>query len=453
MYTTSSQGCNATAGWGVAVLAIVVIAIPLAQPSSGRLPSVQDAGASASRSTTGLAVPLQTALSAPVAERVSVSSSGKQTRTDVLTRTRASDNGRFVAFSSASRHLVRHDTNGEMDVFIRDRLRGKTLLVSVNGHGGGLTYGGYLADMTPDGRYVLFNSSTPRMFNRVWIYDRFDKSSTKIRRASTYFGAAGAGAVALSADARFIAFSTEDDLVPRDHGHGFSASAYVYDRGQRTVRLMSIDNRNRDVGDANAHDVSAGGRFVAFTTRNPSKVFVRDRVLHLTRHISVSTTGRHQRAHFSWDVSVSDRGRFVAFMSTASNLVRGDSNDKADVFVRDRKKHRTFLVSVGKGGGPARGESGSPSISGNGRYVVFASRAANLVPHDRNGTWDVFVRDRRTGITRVVSSGQDGRSSAARSFEGAVAASSDFVSFVTRSPLASDDTNRVVDAYVTARPD
>ena len=429
---------------GVAILATGVMVMPLAAPSPGAREQ------ELSRPVTSSPGP-RAALSA-VAERVSISSSGRQTRGDVGTRTRVSSNGRFVAFSSESLSLVRGDTNREEDVFVRDRLTGTTTRVSVNGRGGELAHGGRLADMTPDGRYVLFNSSLPRMFNRVWLYDRFSDAATKIRGASTFFGAAGAGATALSADARFIAFFTEDDLGPRDRGHGFSASAYVYDRERRTVRLMSIDNHNRDLGDAYAHDISAGGRLVAFSTRFPSKIFVRDRVLHVTRHISLSRTGRHQRRAFSWDASVSNQGRFLAFMSTASNLVRGDTNDKADVFVRDRLKRRTFLVSVSKGGGPARGDSGDPSISGDGRYVVFSSRAANLVPHDRNDTADVFVRLLRDSRTRVVSSGRDGRPSVARSVEGAVSASGDFASFVTRSPLAPNDTNRAMDAYVTARP-
>ncbi len=101
--------------------------------------------------------------------------------------------------------------------------------------------------------------------------------------------------------------------------------------------------------------------------------------------------------------SVSDDGRWVAFMSMASNLVPGDTNGKVDVFERDLLTNTTQLVSVGTGGAPADDISQYPAVSGNGRFVAFQSYADNLVPGDTNGQPDVFVRDMTKGITKLLS--------------------------------------------------
>ena len=96
-------------------------------------------------------------------------------------------------------------------------------------------------------------------------------------------------------------------------------------------------------------------------------------------------------------VSVSADGRYVAFESRAANLVPGDSNGRADVFVRDRQLGTTERVSVGPGGAQGDGPSAFgqvPAISGNGRSVAFQSYATNLVAHDTNGKADIFVHDR-----------------------------------------------------------
>src|SRR6185503_9354213 len=92
-----------------------------------------------------------------------------------------------------------------------------------------------------------------------------------------------------------------------------------------------------------------------------------------------------------------------AFQSNASNLVSGDTNDDADIFVRDRQADTTGRVSVATGGGEANDISFSPSISADGRHVVFSSFATNLVTGDTNGQIDVFAHDRQMGTTERVS--------------------------------------------------
>ncbi|MET8151275.1 TolB family protein [Actinoplanes sp. NPDC049668] len=105
--------------------------------------------------------------------------------------------------------------------------------------------------------------------------------------------------------------------------------------------------------------------------------------------------------------SASDDGRYVAFYSPATDLVPGDANDNTDVFLRDRQTGKTTLVSVAADGTQGNGYSYEPSISGDGRYIVYSTDASNLVPGDDNGRADVLVYDRETGTTTLVSAGPD----------------------------------------------
>jgi hypothetical protein len=117
---------------------------------------------------------------------------------------------------------------------------------------------------------------------------------------------------------------------------------------------------------------------------------------------------------------VSADGRRVAFSSTASNLVPGDRNGESDVFLRDLTTRRIVRVSGALGGAPANGPSYPLSVSPAGRFVTFWSLASNLVADDRNDSWDVFVRDMRTGRTRLVDRNNRGAVSNQGAWAGAV---------------------------------
>ncbi|HMJ31064.1 MAG TPA: hypothetical protein VK512_20330, partial [Xanthobacteraceae bacterium] len=174
--------------------------------------------------------------------------------------------------------------------------------------------------------------------------------------------------------------------------------------------------------------ISADGRYVAFRsdasnlvpgdTNGTGDVFVRDLQTGAITRVSTNASG-DQGNSASGDPSISADGRYVAFYSSASNLVPGDTNFLADVFVRDLQTGAITRVSTnasgvqGNGGEHPSVSSWSPSISADGRYVAFDSYASNLVPGDTNGYADVFVRDLQTGaITRVSTnaSGDQGNS-------------------------------------------
>lgn len=130
-------------------------------------------------------------------------------------------------------------------------------------------------------------------------------------------------------------------------------------------------------------------------------------------------------------IALSADGRFVAFVSHASNLVPGDTNGVADVFVRDRLTSATTRVSVASDGSQGNDsvESYGLALSADGRFVAFVSRASNLAPGDTNGVADIFLHDRLTVETTRVSVATDGTQADQRSRNPVLSADGRFVAF------------------------
>jgi archaellum component FlaF (FlaF/FlaG flagellin family) len=143
---------------------------------------------------------------------------------------------------------------------------------------------------------------------------------------------------------------------------------------------------------------------VANDTNSESDVFVYDRQSSSTTRVSVGAGGA--QANDGSAGRISGDGRFIVFSSYATNLVPGDTNGTGDVFVRDRQTSTTTRVSIGAGGAQANGASSGVDISADGRFVAFSSHATNLVSGDTNGVADVFVRDRTGSLTTRMSTGQ-----------------------------------------------
>ncbi|HUR26551.1 MAG TPA: calcium-binding protein [Planctomycetota bacterium] len=147
---------------------------------------------------------------------------------------------------------------------------------------------------------------------------------------------------------------------------------------------------------------SAASNLVAGDANGVMDIFVRDRALSTTELVSCALTGVPGNA-LSQSPTASDDGRYVAFESTASNLVAADGNGQSDVFLRDRLLGTTTRLSEPQGGGDANGASSDPFVSGNGRFVSFSSMATNLVPNDLNARADIFVLDLTTGAIVLAS--------------------------------------------------
>ena len=165
--------------------------------------------------------------------------------------------------------------------------------------------------------------------------------------------------------------------------------------------------------------------------------------------VSIDSSGM-QANGISFGSTISNDGRFVAFHSAANNLVAHDTNGAEDIFVHDRQTGVTTLVSVDSSGAQANDASNSPRISGDGRYVVFDSHATNLIPND-DGHYasDVFVHDRQTGETTCVSVNSSGEQGNDESFNGFISGDGLLVAFESRATnLVDGDTNGMIDVFV-----
>lgn len=305
-----------------------------------------------------------------------------------------SASGRYVAFMSYASNLVAGDKNGKLDVFVRDRFSATTERVSV-GTGG---VEGNNESASPD----------------------------------------------ISADGRFVAFySSASNLVPGDTSYG---DVFVRDRQTGTTERVSVGPGGvPSNGNSFEPAISADGRFVAFgsdasnlvagDTNDHNDIFVRDRQTGSTVRVSVGPGGV-QANDDSQEPAISADGRFVAFEARASNLVNGDTNGLADVFVRDLKDGVTQRVSVGPAGAQSDFRCFQAAISADGRFVAFQSQASTLIPHDTNQNLDTFVRDRVKGTTRRVSVTADGRQIDGSSGNARISAQGRFIAFSTLSAIS-----------------
>ena len=396
--------------------------------------------------------------------RVSVGSAGVQA--DSFSGGSAvSATGRYVVFVSFATNLVAGDTNGTSDVFVRDRLAGVTRRVSTGPYGQQTVADFQDLGISADGRHVAFASTAPDLvpggtdshfhaFVRDWV-------AGVTRQADLGPGGRqpdGASFdVALSADGLHVAFlSSATNLVGGDTNA--ASDIFVRDTVPGVTRRVSVGPGGRQANGFSVEPaLSADGRYVAFTsfatnlvsgdTNASADVFVRDRLSGVTRRVSVGAGGR-QGDGGSSEPALSADGRYVVFGSDASNLVAGDTNGVRDVFVRDLRAGVTRRVSTGTGGRPANGENFFPSVSADGRKVAFSSTASNLVGGDTNATTDVFVRDMVAGVTRRVSKELAGRQNDGPSFADGISRDGRHVVFTSSaSTLVPDDTNAQPDVF------
>ncbi len=351
-------------------------------------------------------------------ERISVASGGHQGTGDPddfnVGTPSISATGRYVAFVSVAADLVPGDTNGQRDVFVRDRQAGTTERVSIRTDGGQATsasFGSSSPSISSDGRYVAFASSATDLISGdtngmsdIFVRDRVAGTTERVNVATGGAQAAGGHSLdpAISSDGRFVAFeSTAYNLV--SGGTGLRSAVLVRDRQAGTTELVSVPLQSGD-GSRGAYfpTISADGRYVAFHSdashlvdgdaNGVSDAFVRDRALGQMQRVSVPAGGESNGG--SSQAKISADGRFVAFSSFATNLVPSDTNGFEDIFLFDRQTGTIERVSTTASGDPANSSSELASISGDGALIAFVSGASNLVANDSNGVRDIFVRRR-----------------------------------------------------------
>ena len=321
-----------------------------------------------------------------------------------------SADGRYATFHSSSTNLVSGDTNAAQDVFVKDTITGLTTRVSTSSSGTQSNFDSQVRAISADGRYVGFHSLAT-------------------------------------------------NLVSNDT-NGFQ-DAFIKDTLTGTLTRVSTDsNGNQGDGSSTLYSVSADGRFITFAsnstnlvsgdTNGATDIFIKDMITGTTTRVSTSSNGTEGDSSSSVP-SISSGGRYIAFYSSATNLVSGDVAGMFDVFLKDTTTGIITRVSTGSSGNEGNGNSftNASSVSADGRYVSFYSSSTNIVSGDTNGFTDVFMKDTVTGATTLVSTNSNGSQGNSNSFLSAMSADGRYVVFYsTANNLVSDDTNGVQDTFI-----
>ena len=343
--------------------------------------------------------------------RVSVDDSGKPGNKQSFGASISAD-GRFVVFTSDANNLVPGDTAGNQDVFLRDREAGTVIRISVSSTGEQANRDCRDAVISANGRIIAFTSSASNLDENnmnnsadIFVYDRVSKFMRRITMTPDGFEADhGSGEPSISSDGRYVAFySHATNLLPIDTNR--SPDIYVFDLFTGTTELVSVAS-NRMIGNRDS--------------RRPS---------------------------------ISGDGMVVVFESWASNLTADDKNDVPDIILRDRQSKRTICISNAPDGKPGNDDSRDPRISDDGNIIIYTSYASNLVKNDTNNLADVFVYNRKTRKTERVNLSGKNEQAGSRSGEGTLSANGEIVAFTSKaSNLIEGDTNRSLDIFLVDRP-
>lgn len=365
-------------------------------------------------------------------ERVSERANGVEGNDDSFWCAISGD-GNFVGYTSRASNLIGADRNETTDVFLFNRESGAPEFVSVRSTGTQANRSSEAPSLSHTGRYVAFTTSATNLAIKgdrngvadVFVYDRNEGRTNRASLRSDLREGNGASYdPSISGNGRFVAFtSTADNLAIKGDNNG-DADVFVHDRTTLKTNRVSISSKlNEGNASSFSPSISGDGRVVTFAsyatnlvrrdTNRRADIFVYNRSTRKTIRVSIASDGTQANGESSAPM-ISPDGGFVTFHSNASNLVDNDTNNMTDVFVHDLSSGETTRVSRGMANSEPNGESFIPAISDGGRYIAYQSWASNLVPGDTNGTpnqyqgIDVFRYDRQTGQTIRVSVSDEG---------------------------------------------
>jgi subtilisin family serine protease/Tol biopolymer transport system component len=378
-------------------------------------------------------------------ERVSVGKGGREAEGRSYLPSISGD-GRFVAFLSSADNLVPGIGNGWVeDAFLYDRQNRTIERIGVSA-----SWWESKLSLSEDGRLVVFESP-----DGLSVYDRQDRSTRSIGVATE-----GQRGGVISGDGRFVAFeSAADGLVPGDE-NGL-ADVFVYDLQTGAIEQINVDTQGNSANVCNSlgsvPSISGDGRFVAFVSpasnlvpgdeNGRADVFVYDRQEHRVERI---TADQYLDAPDEWagEPAISQDGRFVAFVWYAHDYAKFTVN--FDVFVYDRQNRTIERIGEAQQGTEADWRNAAPSISGDGRFVAFSSQPSNIAPGAEERTPVVLVYDRLDRTFERVA--VDGHGSEANFWSDLPSISADgrFIAFVSLADnLVADDTNQNWDVFVS----
>lgn len=337
-----------------------------------------------------------------------------------------SDDGRFAAYYTWATNIVDEDTTSRGDIYMYDRLWGLTELISValDGNAGD----GDVAAATDtgrcvsaDGRFVAFSSSSSNLVtgDRNETYDVFvrDRTLGTTQRVSLGVGRTEIKGesypLGMTANGQKILFGTEVSLVGGDTNN--QSDLYLHDRISGVTTLVTKRPNGSAIGTTDG-TIDSAGNYVAFgtsvslvgadTNSTPDLYRIRlsDSSIYL---VSASTTGVVAANGYHSSPWISGDGTRVAFTSSATNLVSGDSNNDYDVFVKNITNGQMLRASTSSAGAqslaPGCASATLPTLSTTGRYVSMNCRGSDLVPGDTNGVYDSFIKDLQLGTMTLVS--------------------------------------------------
>lgn len=322
--------------------------------------------------------------------------------------------------------------------------------------------------VSADGRYVAFETSATNLgvsYNGKQQILRKDLSTGAVSvvsvSSSEVLGDSYSFAASISDNGQRVAFST--------YAQNFSSTANnnsmiaVRDYTSGTTQVVSLNTAGVAAnGNSSNASISGNGRYVVFSSyasdliggdsNGKADIFLRDLSTGAIERISVNSTEQQSIGGDSVTPVISADGRYVAFTSYASNLVSGDNNGQADIFVRDRQLGTTYLVSKNSNGVIGDRKSSIPHISDDGRYIVFHSFSSNLDTAFTTFSYNIFLRDMQTGKTSLISRTPGGVKGDSFSYYPNISGNGRFISFVSRATnLVSSDGNGAYDLFVYDR--
>jgi Tol biopolymer transport system component len=378
-----------------------------------------------------------------------------------------SDDGRYVAFYSVATNLVSGVTNSG-EIYLRDLTAGTTVVASAGAHALlGATTVSFNHTLSTNGNFVAYEACTnPPASSAVFqgLVLRFSLATGSTDLIDTNAWAPPANLedfhdLAMTPDGRFVAFVGNTNT-------GFNTAIYLWDADSGLATLVSSDG-NGNVPTNTVCDwpaVDPTGQWVAFLSNAQGLVtnsLTGD--FHLYRHdlqtgitalLDAETNGMGTGVEVGSPPSMSDDGTLTAFVAPDGRLVANDANHACDVFVRNINASTNELISVRALAFPTASPNGASLLaasaaSSNGRWVVFASEADNIVPNDTNGFRDIFARDQWGGSNQLVSVSTNGGSSDGLSFEPTISPDGGFVVFTSAAEnLVAGDTNGVADVFL-----
>jgi Tol biopolymer transport system component len=332
--------------------------------------------------------------------------------------------GRYIAFESTASNLVADDLNSMADVFLHDTTTGETILVSKHTNGTQATAASSNSTMSSDGKYIVYKNSSDTLvdndlngFADMFMYNTETGQTTRVSLGNggneSNGNSSGGFRPSISTDGNLVVFdSLATNLVAGDTNNKSDVFIHNSQTGVTLIASKSLAGLTAGNGNSNSSSLSGNGQLVAFEsmatnlvagdTNGLTDIFVRDMNAGTTVRVSVDSNGFESNDE-SYSPSISSGGRYVAFHSSATNLIPNDTNFYPDVFVHDLQTGTTEIVSIHTNGTMGNGSSSNSSISSTGRYVVFTSAATNLVENDTNNVVDVFLRDRDLGTTEMIS--------------------------------------------------